>query len=463
MGGEPIISVSGLRGIVGDTLKPAVAERYASAFAGLLPAGPVVVTRDGRANGAELIEPIVAGLAQSGHREVIDAGIAATPTTGVLVRHLECAGGVQISASHNPAEWNGMKLFAAEGRVVPGEFGARVLNQFRIADCGFGIERQIPQSAIRNPKLQGIGDTVSAHLQLVESTVDVARICEPGFRVLLDANHGAGGIVGVPLLKRLGCRVKVLGEKPDGRFAHTPEPTAENLAGVCQQVTREGAAVGFCQDPDADRLAIIDENGRYLGEEYTLAICVDYVLRHTPGPVVTNCSTSRMTEDLAAKYGVPFYRSAVGEANVVDEVLARGAVLGGEGNGGVIDPRVGLVRDSFVGMALVLAAMTERELPVSALADELPRYAIHKTKIALAGDKVPAALDALEQYFKDGTPNRLDGLRLDWAGKGGRGGRWLLVRASNTEPIVRLVAEAATIGEARKMCDDAGQVIRWTG
>jgi phosphomannomutase len=320
-----------------------------------------------------------------------------------------------------------------------------------------------PQSAIRNPKLPGnaatVSDTISAHLTLVEKTVDVARICEQGIRVLLDANHGAGSVVGGPLLRRLGCKAKLVGGKPDGRFAHLPEPTAENLAGVCQQIAQAGVDIGFCQDPDADRLAIIDERGRYLGEEYTLAICVDHVLRRSPGPVVTNCSTSRMTEDLARKYGVPFFRSAVGEANVVDEMLARGAVLGGEGNGGVIDPRVVLVRDSFVGMALVLDAMAAREMPVSALADELPRYAIYKTKLELAPENVPAALDALARHFHDATPDRLDGLRLDWAGRDGRG-RWLLVRPSNTEPIVRAIAEAPTNAEARGLCEKALSVMR---
>jgi phosphomannomutase len=451
LGGEPIISVSGLRGIVGDTLTPAVAARYAAAFAELLPNGSIVLTRDGRTNGAQLVPAILAGLSQRAMRHVIDAGIAATPTTGVLVRHLKCAGGVQLSASHNPAEWNGIKLFSADGRVVPGEFGRRVLEGYRALDAeGAALDLRHRTSTV-----QQLSDVISAHLTLVEETVDIVRVCEQGIRVLFDPNHGAGSVVGSPLLRRLGCRVKLVGGKPDGRFAHAPEPTAENLAGVCQQVTQVGVDVGFCQDPDADRLAIIDERGRYLGEEYTLAICVDHVLRRAPGPVVTNCSTSRMTEDLARKYGVPFFRSAVGEANVVDEMLARDAVLGGEGNGGVIDPRVGLVRDSFVGIALVLDAMAAREMPVSALADELPRYAICKTKLELAPDKVPAALDALEQQFKDAQADRLDGLRLDWQAAGGKGGRWLLVRASNTEPIVRAIAEAPTMLEARSLCQKA--------
>lgn len=453
---ELIISVSGLRGIVGRSLTPDVACRYAAAFAGLLPAGPVVVTRDGRANGPELVGPVVAGLAQQGSRNVLDGGIAATPTTGVLVRHHGCAGGVQISASHNPAEYNGLKLFSAEGRVVPSTIGQQVLEQFRkpAVQSAIGKEftRRGGQSAIP------ITETISQHVALVEQTVDLECICSRAFRVLLDSNHGAGSLLGKPLLKRLGCNVKLLGEKPDGRFSHPPEPTAENLASVLQQVSRAGADVGFCQDPDADRLAIIDENGRYLGEEYTLALCVEHVLSRTPGPVVTNCSTSRMTEDLAHKYGVPFHRSAVGEAHVVDKMLASGAVLGGEGNGGVIDPRVVLVRDSFVAMALVLDAMAARDLPISALADELPSYAIHKTKIRLAVERVPAELDALERHFSDATPDRLDGLRLDWTRS--RGGAWLLVRPSNTEPIIRIVAEAPTATEAHRLCDEAAQVVQ---
>jgi phosphomannomutase len=313
---------------------------------------------------------------------------------------------------------------------------------------------------MQNPaaSMEHLIDTVSEHLSLIEKTVDVARIRACRFRVLLDANHGAGSVLGRPLVARLGCDVLLRGGDPDGQFSHPPEPTAENLANVLSEVTRVRANIGFCQDPDADRLAIIDEQGCYLGEEYTLALCADHVLRQTPGPVVTNCSTSRMTQDLAEKYGVPFYRSAVGEANVVDEMLRRGAVLGGEGNGGVIDPRVGLVRDSFVGMALVLDAMAARDLPVSTLAAEMPRYAIWKTKIELPRDKVPAALDALEHHFRDAISDRLDGLRLDWQHADGSGS-WLLVRGSNTEPIVRIIAEAPTLDEAQKLCDEATRVI----
>jgi phosphomannomutase len=454
MAEELIISVSGLRGVVGESLTPDVARRYVNAFARTLPHGSVVVTRDGRANGAELLPAVIEGLSQGGAQSVFDAGIAATPTTGVLVQHQGCAGGIQISASHNPAQYNGLKLFSAEGRVVPGRTGQAVLEQYKTLSQGSpGRKVEHPASSI-----QHLADTTAAHLALVEQIVNIAQIRARRFRVLLDANHGSGSVLGRALLELLGCDAKIVGGEPDGRFEHTPEPTAENLAGVLSEVTRAGADIGFCQDPDADRLAIIDEHGRYLGEEYTLALCVDHVMRQVNGPVVTNCSTSRMTEDLAKKHGVPFYRSAVGEANVVDEMLRRQAVLGGEGNGGVIDPRVVLVRDSFVGMALVLDAMAARNLSVSALAAELPQYAIWKAKIELPRESVPAALDTLEHRFRDATSDRLDGLRLDWQRTDGSGS-WLLVRGSNTEPIVRIIAEAPTLEEAQKTCGEAIQVI----
>ncbi len=452
MTNEPIITASGLRGIVGDSLTPDVAWRYAAAFAGILPDGPVLITRDGRANGRQFVEPIAAGLIHAGPRTVLDGQIAATPTTGVMVRQRGCAGGIQISASHNPAEYNGMKLFWNDGRIVPDAIGKRVLEAYRrLAD-------QSPGTA-KPPLAQFVDDTVSAHLALVEDVVDLARIRTRRFRVVLDANHGAGSVLGEVLLNQFGCDVTLLGGTPDGLFDHPPEPTAENLVDVFEMVTKNHANIGFCQDPDADRLAIIDENGRYLGEEYTLALCADHVLGKMPGPIVTNCSTSRMTEDVARKHGVPFHRSAVGEAHVVDAMLECEAVFGGEGNGGVIDPRVGYVRDSFVGMALVLNAMAARGLAVSELADKLPRYAICKTKLGVASDRIAAALDALEHEYPNARASRLDGLRLDWGNPDGSG-CWLLVRASNTEPIVRLVAEAPTADGAERLCREGERVIR---
>ncbi|MBS0207845.1 MAG: phosphoglucosamine mutase [Planctomycetes bacterium] len=438
---EPIISVSGLRGIVGESLTPENATRYCAAFASLLPPGGVVLGRDGRTTGRMLLDAVSAGLRAVG-RHVIDADIAATPTVGVLVRHVGAAGGIQVSASHNPAEYNGLKLFNGEGRVIPKPEGMQVIDRYRSGSPAWVPWQQVGRAAT-------VVAAADAHLHTILATVDVERIKRRKFRVLLDANRGSGSLLGRALLEALDCELTVLGEPADGQFEHPAEPTEENLAGVLQSVRTAKAEVGFCQDPDADRLAVIDAAGRYLGEEKTLAMCVDHVLGQTPGPIVTNCSTSRMAEDLATKYGVPFFRSAVGEANVVDLMCEHEAVLGGEGNGGVIDPRVVLVRDSFVGMALLLDAMAAREATIAQLADELPRYEIHKTKASVADGKLPAALAALERHFADATVDKLDGLRFDWPG------RWLLVRGSNTEPIVRAIAEAQTAAAAQQLCDAA--------
>ncbi len=443
---EPIISVSGLRGIVGESLTPEVAIRYATAFAAAVPPGPIVVARDSRPSGRMLAAAIIAGLEAVG-RATMDAGIAATPTAGALVRHLRAAGGIQITASHNPPSYNGIKLFSKEGRVIPASEGETVLQQYR-----HGQPEWISHDRLGTSEM--LADTLSAHLELVFARVRAEVIRQKRFRVLLDSNHGAGGRLGRRLLEELGCKVTVLGEEPDGRFAHVPEPTAENLTGVGAEVATSGADIGFCQDPDADRLAVIDASGRYLGEEYTVALCVEHVLRREKGPIVINCASSRMSQDLAERAGVPLVRSAVGEANVVDAMLAEGAVFGGEGNGGPIDPRVGLVRDSFVGMALLLDAMAERQQPIGAMADALPRYEIVKTKISLPKERITAGLAALEAHFNDAAVNCMDGLRLDWPD------RWLLVRGSNTEPIVRAIAEAPTANEAKRLCDEAAGVLQ---
>jgi phosphomannomutase len=442
---SPIISVSGLRGIVGQSLTPQVAIDYACALAAELPDGPLVVSRDGRPSGRMLADALRAGWEAVG-RPVVDAGIAATPTTGVLIRQLPAAGGIQISASHNPAEYNGLKLFGGDGRVLSANVGALVGQRYHSAAIAWVDHTRLGQT-------RRAEDPHAEHLRLVTSIVDVPRIRTCGFRVLLDANHGAGSLLGCRLLEHLGCDVAVEGAEPSGLFAHPPEPVERNLTGICGRVAAETAAAGFCQDPDADRLALIDENGRYLGEEYTLAICLNHVLRHRPGPVVTNCSTSRMSEDLARRYKVPFYRSKVGEANVADLMIDHNAVFGGEGNGGPIDPRVGYVRDSFVGMALVLQAMAERGLPLSQLADELPRYEILKTTVPVEAASVGPAFQRLASRFLEARPDYLDGLRLDWPD------RWLLVRASNTEPIVRLVVEAASRADAEQVCHEAAAAL----
>ncbi len=443
---EPIISVSGLRGIIGESLSPELALRFACAFAAECGPGAIIITRDGRHTGRMLVDAIRAGLCAVG-RHVIDADIAATPTTGILVREARAAGGLQISASHNPPEYNGIKLFGSTGRVLTADLGEQVVRRYRSGEVAWVDQTRLGQ-------VQILQDSTTKHLELVLQNVDVARIRDRRFKVLLDANHGAGSLLGRLLLDTLGCQLTLLGGIADGQFEHTPEPTAENLAGVCHSVRAAGVDVGFCQDPDADRLAVIDEAGRYIGEEYTLALCLEHVLQMTPGPVVTNCATSRMSEDIAHKYGVALRRSAVGEAHVCTLMQEIQAVFGGEGNGGPIDPRVGYVRDSFVGMALILDAMAKQTQTVSELVAELPRYEIYKTKLTLAPERLAEAWQALETHFRDAQASRLDGLRLDWPD------RWLLIRASNTEPIVRLIAESPQQTTSQELCSAAAEVLQ---
>lgn len=450
-----IISVSGLRGVVGTSLTPDAAARYVTAFAEQLHAAQstgsvrprVVVGRDGRGSGVMLQSLVIASLEASGC-DVLVADVAATPTVGILVRDQAADGAIQITASHNPAPYNGIKLFGPSGRVIGAEAGATVRS-------GYEQNRSCwhPFDAIGSAIT--IEDPHAPHLQAVLATVDAEAIAANPLRVMLDSNHGSGAALGVRLLEQLGCEVVLVGGVADGRFAHEAEPTAENLQAIAMRVANEKCDVGFCQDPDADRLALIDAAGRYIGEEYTLALCVQRALSHeaTRGSIVINGATSGMSERLANAAGVPTYRSAVGEANVADMMIAKQAAYGGEGNGGPIDPRVGYVRDSFVGMAQVLALMTESSASLAELADALPRLAIHKAKLAIDLAGLPQRLERVSSHFSDADADHSDGLRLSWKD------RWLLVRGSNTEPILRLIAEAESETQAKALCDEAAQYL----
>ena len=442
---ELIISVSGLRGVVGESLTAEAALRYVAAFASDLPPGPVVVARDGRSSGPVLRDLIVGALAASGC-DVLDVGVAATPTVGVFVRSVGAVGAVQISASHNPPEYNGIKLFGPDGRVIGAAAGSAVRQNY--LDGKNRWQRYDHLGSVTK-----VPDPHAEHLQAVMATVDVAAIRKKRYRVLLDSNHGAGGLLGARLLEELGCDVVTVGGIPDGQFEHPPEPTAENLQSIGAKIVNFGCAVGFCQDPDADRLAMIDASGRYVGEEYTVALCMMRRLMDQTGTVVINCATSGMTEWLAAQHNTTCLRSAVGEANVCDKMQASGAIYGGEGNGGPIDPRVGYVRDSFVGMAQVLDLMQKTNKSLAELVDQIPPLAIHKSKASVATELLPKVFDALEQQWPDAKADRTDGLRLAWPDA------WLLVRGSNTEPIVRLIAESPSERKSGELCETAAAVI----
>jgi len=442
---ELIVSVSGIRGIVGESLTPEAACRFASALGSYLGGGAVVVSRDSRPSGVMYRNAVIAGLTAAGCR-VEDIGIAPTPTVGVAVRHLNAAGAIQITASHNPSPWNGLKMFGRDGAVLPADRGREVKALFESGR--FKLAGWDGVGGVRVPP-----DVPAEHAQLVLDQVSVATVAAGRFRVFLDGNGGAGGPLGAKLLHDLGCEVVAHNCEANGEFAHEPEPTPAHLEDVAPWVKQSGSAVGFVLDPDADRLALIDETGACVSEELTLALAVKYRLRQQRGPVAVNMSTSRVIEDVAKAAGCEFFRSAVGEANVVEKMRATRAVIGGEGNGGVIDPRVGWVRDPFIGMALILSLMAEDGQPLSRLVAGLPPYAMLKTKFTVSRDKLAGVLAALEKRWPDAAPDRQDGLRLDgpdW---------WLHVRPSNTEPVVRVIAEAPTAERAKQLCDEAGALL----
>ncbi len=440
-----IAGISGLRGVVGDGLDPAAVVEFAAAYASGCGAGPIVVGHDGRATAPVFLPAVLAGATATGH-DVLLAGPVATPTLGRLVHDLGAAGGVMISASHNPPEYNGLKFFQPMGMVLSPGDGRDMLSRFERKEFAWAAWDRLG-------RVRPVEDPDRDHLARVLGIVDADAVRRRGFTVALDACHGSGGRMGEALLRALGCTPVVLGGAPDGRYDHRPEPTAANLQGFARIVPAVGAAVGFAQDPDADRLAIVDENGRYIGEELTLALAASRRLGQATGPVVLNLSTSRATEDLAARAGCPVHRTPVGEIHVVERMRAEGAILGGEGNGGVIDPRVGFVRDSFVAMAMTLDLLAATGEPLSTLADALPRYAMVKAQYPRPGGDPTALFDRLAKAFPDARADRRDGLRIDWPD------RWVHVRSSNTEPILRVIAEAGDIASAVDLAEGvAGRV-----
>ncbi len=459
---EPIISVSGLRGVIGSELSPATVVRYIAAYCTQLPSGPIVISRDGRESGMMLKHAAIATLLAHG-KTVLDADVAATPTVGILVRTLSAMGGIQLTASHNPREYNGIKLFNSDGRIINHEAGNAVREAYIKSSADWKPIDAIGQLCMIDAPHEG-------HLQKILKVVNPYAIQSCKFRVLLDSNHGSGAALGRLLLERLGCEVTVLGEEADGKFEHPPEPIESNLASVAELVREGQFDIGFCQDPDADRLAIIDANGVYIGEEYSSVLCMlnaleqraKYLEEHpdskkTPSSLVINCASSSMSQKLAERFGVTLFRTKVGEANVVDGMIEHRALFGGEGSGGPIDPRIGWVRDSFVGMASVLDLMARRKQSIDKIVEELPRFSMIKDKIALQNLNVLQATDAIAKQMDADSVSTLDGLRLDWPNA------WLLVRGSNTEPIVRFICEAEDESTAKALVARAKAIVSTLG
>jgi phosphomannomutase len=441
-------SVSGVRGIVGTDLTPEVVGRYAAAFGQVVAretGGTVVLGRDARESGPAFAKAAAEALRAAGVT-VIDCGLVPTPTVQLAVEHHGASGGIIVTASHNPVEWNALKFVGPDGLFLDHPSVERL---FAIVDRGAR-----PPAAERRGGIRRDDEAVARHLEavLVLDVVDVETIRARGFTVALDCVHGAGGIIMPALLERLGCKVVGLGLETDGRFPRPPEPLPQHLGELGAAVGEAGADVGMAVDPDVDRLAVVDERGRAIGEDYTLAFAVTAVLSRRSGPVVVNLSTSLVVDDAARDFGVDVTRAPVGEANVARAMCARGAVIGGEGNGGVMLPDLHLGRDAPVAAALILDMLARRGEAVSQLVASRPRYVIVKDR-APKGGALDAVYRALASRFADAEQDTEDGLRLEWRD------RWLHVRPSGTEPIVRLIAEAPTDGAARGLIAEAKSVL----
>ncbi|MFQ5739180.1 MAG: phosphoglucosamine mutase [Acidobacteriota bacterium] len=420
------VSISGIRGVVGDSLKPLLVCRFAESFATYLGEGSILVGRDTRTSGEMVTHAVLAGLMSSG-MSVIDVDICPVPTIQFLVRKLRCKGGIAITASHNPPQWNALKFIKSSGCF---------LNRYEAEEL-LSVYHQEEFKQVEASRLQPVAQYPAAlgdHLRHILQTLR-PRLT-PRLKVVVDCCDGAGSTLTPLLVKELGCDVVPLNCKPSGYFPRPPEPVPENLSQLCETVRRHHADVGFAQDADADRLAIVSDQGVAIGEEYTLALCARTVLAREQGPVVTNLSTSRMIEDIAGSFGCPVHRSRVGEVNVTELMEERGAIFGGEGNGGVIYPRVNMARDSFVGMTLVVDLIRSSGFTVTELIDQLPRYRMAKSVYEMHPHRIPALIEELTTAYGGEKLNLLDGLKIE------REEGWIHIRPSNTEPILRVVIEA---------------------
>jgi len=454
MAEQLIISVSGVRGIVGETLTASVAAGYGSAFGTFLKnrsAGrkqklSVCIGRDSRPSGQMLNSAVTAGLCGVGI-DVIDLGIVTTAGVGIMVRERICGGGVVITASHNPAQYNGIKLLLDNGAAPLYPAAEQIRRCF--SDKSFALAGSSDCGKVTSSRL-----TDAIHIAKVLAIVDRETIAAKKIEVVLDSVNGAGGRVTKKMLGELGCEVRAINDEPTGLFAHAAEPTAENLTGLCEAVKTEQAEVGFGQDPDADRLAIVDEAGRYIGEEYTLALAAKYIFSKRKGSAATNLSTSRMLDDISARAGGRVYRTAVGEANVAAAMMEHNCIIGGEGNGGVIDLRVGPVRDSLVAIALVLQLMAETGKTISGLVGEIGGYYMSKDKFAAEQKEAQQILNLAKKVFADARIDTTDGCRFDFDDG------WLHLRSSNTEPVMRVIVEAKDRQAAQKYIDVVSNIRR---
>ena len=442
------ISISGVRGVVGDSLTPDLLTRFSQAFGTYMGSGRVVVGRDTRTSGEMVRQAVVSGLLSAGCR-IVDAGVCPTPTVQLLVRKLRAHGGIAITASHNPPEWNALKFVGPDALFLSVARGRELLD----------IYHQGEYTKARGTRIrvvESMPGAIDQHIAAVLEALGPLPADRRRPRVVLDACNGAGSIVGPRLLEALGAEVIGINTTPDGRFPRPAEPTPENLKALCAAVREHRADIGFAQDMDADRLAIVSELGEPIGEERTLVLAVEHVLGRTPGPVVANLSTTHALEPVAQRFGCAVFRTPVGEANVTEGMQRHRAVIGGEGNGGVIYPRINFARDSLVGMGLLLHRLADSGRTVSELVSALPALEIVKIQFPFPSQRLGEVLRKARREYADFPIDLRDGVKVMLPDA------WFLLRGSNTEPVLRVVAEAASEDAARGVAEKVrDQVNEW--
>lgn len=453
-----IKSISGIRGTIGgqagDTLNPLDIVKFTSAYAtfirrsGQCESNKIVVGRDARISGS-MVRQVVCGTLMGMGYDVIDIGLATTPTTELAVRMSGAEGGIIITASHNPRHWNALKLLNHEGEFLTAADGQAVLEIAEREDFNYADVDHLGTYTLDDSYNQRHIDSVLALL-----LVDVEAVKKAKFRVVVDAINSVGALILPGLLRALGVEYTLLNGEPNGDFAHNPEPLEKNLSGIMTEMSKGGYDLGIVVDPDVDRLAFIQEDGKMFGEEYTLVSVADYVLSHTPGNTVSNLSSTRALRDVTQRHGGEYFAAAVGEVNVTTKMKAVGAIIGGEGNGGVIYPESHYGRDALVGIALFLSSLAQKGCKASELRATFPNYYIAKNRIDLTpSTDVDAILRKVKEMYSDEQVTDIDGVKIDFPDK------WVHLRKSNTEPIIRVYSEAATMEEADALGKKLMQVV----
>ncbi len=440
------ISISGVRGVIGDSLSPTLLTRFAQAFGTYVGSGTIVIGRDPRTSGEMVKQAVIAGLLSSGCR-VVDVGMCPVPTVQLMVGQLGAHGGLAITASHNPPEWNALKFIGPNGLFLGPGLAREMLDIYHQGDY-------VKVAGTEMRAVETLPGATDLHIKAILDSLGPLPQRGRPLRVVLDACNGAGSIVGPKLLEALGAETISINDEPNGQFPRPAEPIPENIGDLCAAVKEQHADIGFAQDMDAYRLAIVSEQGEPIGEDYTLVLATLYVLGRERGPVVANISTTHALDFVTTQFDCPLYRTRIGEANVTERMQREGAVVGGEGNGGVIYPRINFARDSLVGMALILHLVAREARRLSEILLELPHLHMVKKKVACPSHKIAGVLRMVRQVYADAPMDLTDGVKVTLP----QG--WLHVRGSNTEPIMRLSAEAETEEQVQQIVESVFGLIQ---